>query len=137
MIVYFGNGVEGWPDVVHGGVLSTMLKDAIDKVASDVFPPDTGEMDKMIIQFKTKIIPGEVYCLSAMPANSVVFSDGESIESKFKMPPTERKDAIIAYIERADAPANEPTFGETIHALGYGVFKVRHPFQLDDDGNIT
>ena len=137
MIIYFGNGVEGWPDVVHGGVLTTMLKDAIEKVASEVFPPGTGEMSKMTVQFKSKVIPGEVYSLSAMPASSVIFSDGESIESKLKMPPNERRDAIVAHIERADASTNETTFAKTTHVYGYGVFKVRHPFQLDEHGSIT
>jgi hypothetical protein len=136
MIVYFGNGVEGWPDVVHGGILSTMLKDAMETVASEVFPPGTGDLSKMTIQFKTKVIPGEVYTLCAMPASRVVLSSGQSIESKVKMLPTERRDAIIAYIERPDS-LGQPTFESSSHAFGYGVFKVRHPIEMDEHGNIT
>ena len=136
MIVYFGNGVEGWPDVVQGGVISTMLKEAMEKVASEVFPPGTGDLSKMSIQFKMKVIPGDVYTLCAMPASRVVLSSGESIESKLKMLASERRDAIIAYIERSDAP-NQPTFESSSHAFGYGVFKVQHPFEMDDHGNIT
>ncbi len=136
MIVYFGNGVEGWPDVVHGGVLSTMLKEAMEKVASEVFPPGTGDLIKMKIQFKAKVIPGEVYTLCAMPANRVALSSGESIESKVSMLPTERRDAIIAYIQRSDAP-NQSTFESSNHVFGYGVFKVRHQLEMDEHGNIT
>jgi hypothetical protein len=137
IIVYFGNGIEGWPDVVHGGVLSTMLKEAMESVASEVFPSGTGDLSKMNIQFKAKVIPGEVYSLCAIPASRVASADGTSIESQFKMQPSERRDAIIAYIERADAPINEPTLATTTHAFGYGVFKVRHPIQMDEHGNIT
>lgn len=135
-IVYFGNGIEGWPDVVHGGILSTMLKEAMEKVASEVFPPGTGDLCKMTIQFKTKVVPGEVYTLCAMPVNRVALSSGESIESKLSMSPTERRDAIIAYIQRSDAP-KQATFEKSNHVFGYGVFKVRHELEMDEHGNIT
>ncbi|ERF68211.1 hypothetical protein EPUS_05292 [Endocarpon pusillum Z07020] len=137
MIVYFGNGIEGWPDVVHGGILSTMLKEAMQRVASEVFPLGTGDLHKLAIQFKKKVIPGEVYTLYALPASNAALSNGESIESLYKMQPTERRDAIIAYIERGDASVDQPTFDQTTLAFGYGVFRVRHPFQLDEHGNIT
>lgn len=137
MIVYFGNGIEGWPDVVHGGILSTMLKEAMQRVASEVFPSGTGDMHKLAIQFKRKVIPGEVYTLYALPASNAALSNGESIESLYKMQPMERRDAIIAYIERGDASVAQPTFDRTTLAFGYGVFRVRHPFQLDEHGNIT
>lgn len=136
MIVYFGNGVEGWPDVVHGGILSTMLKEAMSKVAAEVFPTGTGDLSKMTIQFKRKVIPGEVYSLHAIPASRVVI-EGGSVESLYKMQPAERRNAVIAYIERADAPEGLPTFGKATLALGYGVFSVQHPFQMDEHGNIT
>ncbi len=137
MIVYFGNGIEGWPDVVHGGILSTMLKEAMEKVAAEIFPTGTGDLSNISIQFKRKVIPGEVYTLSAMPASRVVISEGGSVESRYKMQPGERRDAIIAYIERADTPDDEPAFAKRTLAFGYGVFKVRHPFQMDEHGNIT
>jgi hypothetical protein len=137
MIVYFGNGVEGWPDVVHGGILSTMLEEAMHRVAFEVFPPGTGNLSKMNLQFRRKVVPGEVYTLNALPASNAALANGESIESLYKMLPTERRDSIIAYIERGDASVAQPSFAETTLAYGYGVFKVRHPFQMDEHGNIT
>jgi acyl-coenzyme A thioesterase PaaI-like protein len=138
MIVYFGNGVEGWPDVVHGGILSTMLEEAMQRVASEVFPPGTGNLNKLNIQFKRKVAPGEVYTLVAYPANNVGLFQGESTESLFKMLPTERRDSIVAYIEKGeDISVNQRTIATTALAYGYGVFKVRHPFQMDEYGNIT
>lgn len=137
VIVYFGNGVEGWPDVVHGGILSTMLEEAMQKVASEVFPQDTGDLSKTIIQFKRKVVPGEVYTLYALPATKAALSSGESIESLYKMLPNERRNSIIAYIERGDASVDQPSFATTTLAFGYGVFKVRHPFQMDEHGKIT
>jgi hypothetical protein len=137
MVVYFGNGVEGWPDVVHGGILSTMLKDAMETVAFHVFPPGTGDLSRMNIHFKRKVIPGEVYTLYAVPAARIVGPDGESVESLYKMQATERRDAIVAYIEKADGPNTQPTFAKNTLAFGYGVFKVRHPFEMDEHGNIT
>lgn len=136
-VVYFGNGVEGWPDVVHGGVLSTMLKEAMEKVAAEVFPSGTGDLSKMSIQFKRKVVPGEVYTVYAIPANRTVGPNGESVESLYKMQPTERRDAIIAYIEQRNGPDDKPTFAKNTLAFGYGVFKVRHPFEMDEHGNIT
>lgn len=137
MVIYFGNGVEGWPDVVHGGVLSTMFKEAMEKVASEVFPPGTGDLSKMNIQFIQKVVPGEVYSLSAMPASKIIASDGESVESRFNMQPTERKNSIVAYMGKADATIDQPKYSRTTHAVGYGVFKVRHPFQMDEHGKIS
>lgn len=137
MVVYFGNGIEGWPDVVHGGILTTMLKEAIEKVSSQVFPPGTGALSKMSIQFKRKVIPGEVYTLYAAPASGVVGPNGEPIESLYKMQPGERRDAVIAYIERVDGGSSQTTFEENVLVYGYGVFKVPHPFEMDEHGNIT
>lgn len=137
MFVYFGNGVEGWPDVVHGGILSTMLKEAMERVASEVFPPDTGQLSKMTIQFKKRVIPGEIYTVYAVPASNVVAPGGESVQSLYKMQPSERRDAIIAYIEQTEGPNEKPSFAKSTLAFGYGVFKVRHPFEMDEHGNIT
>jgi acyl-coenzyme A thioesterase PaaI-like protein len=137
MMVYFGNGVEGWPDVVHGGILCTMLEEAIQRVASEVFPPGTGNLSKMNIQFKRKVVPGEVYTLVAHPASHAVLSHGEPIEPLYKMLSTERRDSIVAYIEKGDASVDQTSFAATVFAYGYGVFKVRHPFQMDEHGNIT
>lgn len=108
----------------------------MERVAAEVFPAGTGGLSKMSIQFKRKVSPGKIYSLYAIPAIRVVSAKEESIESQFKMQPTERKDAIIAYIEEADAPVHEASV-TTTHTFGYGVFKVRHPFQLDEHGKIT
>ena len=137
MVVYFGNAVEGWPDIVHGGIVAAMLEEAMQRVASEFFPPGTGNLSKMNIQFKRKVIPGEVYTLTAFPASSAVLSHGEPIESLYKMLPTERRNSIVAYIERGDASRDQMSFAATALAYGYGVFKVRHPFQMDEYGNIT
>ena len=137
IIIYFGNGVEGWPDVVHGGILSTMLKDAMEKLASKVFPPGTGDLNSITVQFKKKVIPGEVYCLVAIPASRVESSNGVSLESTYQLQPTERRNAIIAHIMRADAPLDGLLSDQETYAFGSGVFKVWHPFQMDEHGNIT
>jgi hypothetical protein len=137
IIIYLGNGIEGWPDVIHGGVLSTILKDAMERVAAEVFPPGTGEVQRLNIQFRKKVMAGEVYSLCAVPAGNVVTHGNESLETQFKMHPSERRNAVIAYIERLDVPINEASFSKTTHAFGYGVFNVKHPLQMDEHGNIT
>jgi hypothetical protein len=136
-VIYFGNGVEGWPDVIHGGMLCTMLKEAIQKLATEIFPPGTGELNKLNIQFKRKVVPGEVYILYALPATNVALSNGDSVEELYKMQPFERRDSIIAYLERGDAPGDKASFARSTLAFGYGVFKVRHPLQMDEHGTIT
>ena len=137
MIVYFGNGVEGWPDVVHGGILSTILKEAMEKLAGEIFPPGTGDLSRLSIQFKEKVIPGEVYTLYALPATKAALSTGDPIEALYKMQPTERRSAIIAHIESGNKSAHQLSFHETTAVYGYGVFDVWHPLEMDEHGKIT
>lgn len=137
MIIYFGNGVEGWPDVVHGGIISTMLKDAMEKLASKVFPPGTGDLRSITVQFKRKVIPGEVYCLIALPANGVESTTEQSFESKYQLQPSQRRNAIVAHLMPADTGLDGVFLDKETYALGSGVFKVWHPFQMDEHGTIT
>jgi acyl-coenzyme A thioesterase PaaI-like protein len=42
-IVWFGHGVNGWPRVVHGGALATVLDETMGRVALSYFPAQTGK----------------------------------------------------------------------------------------------
>lgn len=137
-LIYFGDGVEGWPEVVHGGILSTLFKEAMERLASEVFPPGTSsEPSKMNISFQQKVQPGDLYQLSALPAGRFVLYSEDMPDGPFNLDPAERRNAVFAYLTRANGGDGPLASNQVTLALGHGIFKVPQPFQMDEQGNIT
>jgi acyl-coenzyme A thioesterase PaaI-like protein len=42
-VVWFGSGMAGWPGVVHGGALATVMDESLGRVAVRLLPERTGE----------------------------------------------------------------------------------------------
>jgi hypothetical protein len=64
LVAFLGFGIEGWPDVIHGGVITTLVQEAFDRHL-DHFPTQSGEITAraLSIDFKRKMRPGEVYAV--------------------------------------------------------------------------
>ena len=69
LALFAGFGVEGWPDVVHGGVITTLLLEAVNRHHKNYYS-EYVDMDKpsINIDFKRPMRPGEVYAVLVPPA---------------------------------------------------------------------
>ncbi|KAJ9658497.1 hypothetical protein H2198_003649 [Neophaeococcomyces mojaviensis] len=79
MFVFFaGFGVEGWPDVVHGGTLATMFDEALEQNFKQFDSLKREVQGETGIQFIQRVRPGEVYGLLVIPKMFRPDTDGTS-----------------------------------------------------------
>ncbi|KAJ9381974.1 hypothetical protein DTO063F5_5939 [Paecilomyces variotii] len=64
-VVYFGGGLEGWPTVVHGGALATVLDETFGRVAVRSFPAKTGVTANLNINYRARVSSGSYYTIQA------------------------------------------------------------------------
>ncbi|KAI9765930.1 MAG: hypothetical protein M1840_007071 [Geoglossum simile] len=64
-IVWFGHGVCGWPKVVHGGALATVLDETMGRVAIPYFPAQTGVTATLEIAYSKLVAPNKFYIVRA------------------------------------------------------------------------
>lgn len=69
-LVFFpGTGVEGWPDVTHGGIICALLQEAIEQTANLYHSPAFGqrkaELEGLEVNFRVPLQPGNVYAIFA------------------------------------------------------------------------
>ncbi|KAL2007530.1 hypothetical protein VTN00DRAFT_8968 [Thermoascus crustaceus] len=64
-IVWLGPGLDGWPMVVHGGVLSTVLDECLGRVALRSFPARTGVTANLNINYRAPVRSGDLYTVYA------------------------------------------------------------------------
>lgn len=64
-MIFLGNGVEGWPTVVHGGTLAIILDENMGRVALRVFPARTGVTANLDINYKAPVSPGSFIIVRA------------------------------------------------------------------------
>ncbi|KAF4259410.1 hypothetical protein LV164_005269 [Aspergillus fumigatus] len=60
-VVYLGSGLEGWPTVVHGGVLATVLDENLGRAAIRHFPARTGVTANLEINYRAPVYSGNFY----------------------------------------------------------------------------
>ncbi|KAJ0384945.1 hypothetical protein COL922a_007355 [Colletotrichum nupharicola] len=61
LAVVFGQGTSGWPSVVHGGMLSTIMDEAMGRLAALNFSANTAVTAKLAMDFKEPVTPGFLY----------------------------------------------------------------------------
>lgn len=59
--VFLGEGLEGWPTVVHGGVLATVLDENLGRVAIRCFPERTGVTANLNVSYRAPVYSGNFY----------------------------------------------------------------------------
>ncbi|KAF9871536.1 thioesterase [Colletotrichum karsti] len=59
--VVFGYGTTGWPGVVHGGMLSTVMDEAMGRLAALSFPANTAVTANLQMDFQVPVTPGLPY----------------------------------------------------------------------------
>ncbi|KAE8372244.1 HotDog domain-containing protein [Aspergillus bertholletiae] len=60
-VVYLGNGMEGWPTVVHGGALATVIDENLGRVAIRSLPARTGVTANLEINYRAPVYSGNFY----------------------------------------------------------------------------
>lgn len=62
-VIYLGRGIEGWPTVVHGGALATVIDENLGRVAIRHFPQKTGVTANLDINYRRPVYSDQFYSL--------------------------------------------------------------------------
>ncbi|KAJ9612061.1 hypothetical protein H2200_003656 [Cladophialophora chaetospira] len=69
MVAFLGFGIEGWPDVIHGGIITTLIQEGIDRQLLNFYQKYGNQHAQAIsVDFKRRMRPGEVYAVVVPPA---------------------------------------------------------------------
>ncbi|ORY67321.1 HotDog domain-containing protein, partial [Pseudomassariella vexata] len=69
-VVYFGGGLAGWPGVVHGGALATVLDESLGRCAIKRFPARTGVTARLELTYKRPTTTNVFYVVKVRPDGS-------------------------------------------------------------------
>lgn len=70
LVVYVGDGVEGWPDTAHGGIIMTLLGEAMERNANNYPNEIEGryvELASIDVNFLQRVQPGNIYAVLVQP----------------------------------------------------------------------
>ncbi|KAE8150017.1 HotDog domain-containing protein [Aspergillus avenaceus] len=60
-VVFLGNGLEGWPTIVHGGALATVIDENLGRVAVRHLPQKTGVTANLEMKYRAPVFSGNFY----------------------------------------------------------------------------
>ncbi|KAF4637654.1 hypothetical protein G7Y89_g415 [Cudoniella acicularis] len=66
-IIWFGGAIAGWPGVVHGGVIATVVDEVLGRCAVRKFPAQTGVTANLELKYLKPIITNSFYVIRAVP----------------------------------------------------------------------
>ncbi|KAH8662288.1 HotDog domain-containing protein [Xylariales sp. PMI_506] len=79
-VIYFGGAMAGWPGVVHGGALATVLDESLGRCAIMRFPARTGVTARLELAYRKPTVTNTFYAVRVRPvideADEVVAKDG-------------------------------------------------------------
>ncbi|KAI0147519.1 hypothetical protein GGR57DRAFT_493849 [Xylariaceae sp. FL1272] len=79
-VVYFGAGLAGWPGVVHGGAIATVLDESMGRCAILRFPARTGVTANLDLSYRAPTLTNNFYIIRSQPmvtdGDEVVAADG-------------------------------------------------------------
>jgi hypothetical protein len=67
LVFYTGSGIEGWPDVIHGGLITTLFNEAANLQISGPNEFDFPQPHQVVVDFAESIRPGEIYSILIPP----------------------------------------------------------------------
>lgn len=62
-VVFFGSGLEGWPTMIHGGALGTVIDENLGRAAIRHFPARTGVTANLNINYRAPVYSDNFYSL--------------------------------------------------------------------------
>ncbi|KAI2637608.1 HotDog domain-containing protein [Hypomontagnella submonticulosa] len=81
-VVYFGPATSGWPGVVHGGALATVLDESLGRAAILRFPARTGVTARLELQYRAPTLTAGYYVVRSRP---LVREDDDPAKADRKM----------------------------------------------------
>ncbi|KAI1654659.1 HotDog domain-containing protein [Daldinia decipiens] len=66
-VMYLGTATAGWPGVVHGGALATLLDESLVRCAVLLFPARTGVTARLELQYRAPTLTSAFYVIRAQP----------------------------------------------------------------------
>ena len=81
-VVYFGGGTSGWPGVVHGGALATVLDESLGRAAILHFPSRTGVTARLELTYRAPTRAEAFYVVRARPVEDGEEKDGKKNDRK-------------------------------------------------------
>ncbi|KAF3063774.1 hypothetical protein GL218_02349 [Daldinia childiae] len=66
-VVYLGTATAGWPGVVHGGALATLLDESLVRCAVLLFPARTGVTARLELQYRAPTLTSSFYIIRTRP----------------------------------------------------------------------
>lgn len=97
-VVYFGGGTSGWPGVVHGGALATVLDETLGRCAILRFPSRTGVTARLELNYKKPTVTNAFYTVRTRP----VAEEGEGGLDKDGKRKSDRKLWVQGHVEAED-----------------------------------
>ncbi|PYH45388.1 PaaI family thioesterase [Aspergillus saccharolyticus JOP 1030-1] len=64
-VAYLGQGLEGWPTMVHGGALGTVIDEHLGRVAIRNLPQRTGVTANLELQYRAPVLSNKFYTFHA------------------------------------------------------------------------
>ncbi|KAM5462568.1 hypothetical protein MauCBS54593_007924 [Microsporum audouinii] len=64
-VLFLGNALDGWPTVVHGGAIATLLDENMGRLAIENLPERTGVTANLNITYKAPLSPGQYISVEA------------------------------------------------------------------------
>ncbi|KAJ5484758.1 hypothetical protein N7539_004746 [Penicillium diatomitis] len=62
-VVFMGSGIEGWPTMVHGGALGTIIDENLGRAALRHFPEQTGVTANLNINYRAPVYSDNFYSI--------------------------------------------------------------------------
>ncbi|KAI4604442.1 hypothetical protein KJ359_000580 [Pestalotiopsis sp. 9143b] len=97
-VVYFGGGLAGFPGVVHGGTLATILDESMGRCAIYRFPARMGVTANLDLTYKKPTLTNAFYVVRTRP----VLSDDDEVAAKDGTKKSDRKLWVYGTIETQD-----------------------------------
>lgn len=66
-VVWIGGAMAGWPGVVHGGLIATLLDEGLGRCAISLFPSKTGVTANLELNYDRPTITNGFYVIRAKP----------------------------------------------------------------------
>lgn len=81
-VIYFGPGTAGWPGVVHGGAIATVLDESLGRCAILKFPARTGVTARLELTYRRPTLTAGYYVIRTRP---MINADEDPAKSERKM----------------------------------------------------
>lgn len=116
MVFFLGFGIEGWPDVVHGGTISMLLQEGLSKHVAYYYSDCLTAPDHSTkIDFRQPCKPGEIYGVLVPPAGRGHVSVGNLQLTQLSMT------SLLVKLEGAPVISSDYNMVSGVQTLNVGV----------------